>query len=194
MIMAAVALGATLVASAAEAQEVQDPQAAPLAPEGMWLGGGLNASGGAGPGGPGVRLEAGFPLRDVGPGQLSFTVPFSTYHDPGPNNDRTNVVQVVPELQWEYELPIDMAPTLSISPVVGVGAGGLWTNRTQQSNRSSFLLTGRFAAVVRLGFDNGAMLAMQPVGVTFNTAIGGGKQDGLYANYEWYLLAGYRWD
>lgn len=188
MISIAVTLGVALLAREVEAQS---PEAAP---DGMWLGGGLNTSAGAGPDGPGVRLEAGYPLRDVGPGQLSLVVPFSTYHDPGPSDDRTNVIQVVPELQWEYALPIDMAPTLSVSPVFGFGPGGIWTNRNQQGNDGAFLLTWRFGALVRLGFDNGAMVAMQPAGITFNTAIGDGALDGLYTNYEWYLVAGYRWD
>jgi len=186
-----------LMASSAQAQGKYN-KGGSRAPDGVWLAGGLNVSAGGGPDGAGVRLEVGVPLKVVGPGQFSLAFPFSTYHDPyhhGPDDFRDNVASVGAEVQYEYVFPIKMKPRLGLSPLFGLGLGGIWRGGHHVRNDDgAFLMTWRLGAVLRLGFENGLILAMEPFAVTLNAAFDYRPYHDFFANYEWYFLAGYRFD
>lgn len=188
-----VVLATLALAGSAQAQGEYN-QGGSRAPDGPWFGGGLNMSAGDGPDGPGIRLEFGIPLKVVGPGQFSLALPMSTYHDSLPGDARINVINFVPEVQWEYVFPLrEFEHRFSISPVFGFGFGGIWAGGSNIDNDGAFMLTNRLGAVVRLGFTNGLILAMQPFAVTLNGAFNYDHDD-FFANYEWYFVAGYRWD
>jgi hypothetical protein len=189
----AVALALAVFTGEAQAQKGYN-KGGSRAPDGLWLSGGVNASSGRGWGGAGVRLEVGIPLTLVGPGQLGLVVPLSTYHHGrGRRFDdwrgRWNVMQVVPEVQWEYVFPIKMRHRLSISPQGGFGFGGMWHSRADREG--AFLIIFKTGAVVRFGMENGFMVQMQPVGVSFNIPAG---RYGFWAAYEWYTTICYRWN
>lgn len=196
-------VGAVVVAMALFADDVQAQKGynagGSRAPDGIWFSGGVNAASGARwrGGGAGIRLEVGIPLTLAGPGQLGLALPFSTLHRGrgwGTGwRGRTNVVRAVPEVQWEYVFPIRMPHRLSISPQAGFGFGGLWHSHWDgQPARGTFLIIFGTGAVVRFGMDNGFMVQMQPVGVSFNVPTHGGYA--FWAGYEWYTTIGYRWD
>jgi hypothetical protein len=196
-IAGAMAMAVTMLAGEAHAQKGYN-KGGSRAPDGVWFSGGINVAGGGWRGGAGVRLEAGIPLTLVGPGQLSLVIPLSTYHraygwgrrwDDRGWRGRTNVVQVVPELQWEYVFPIRMRHRLSISPQGGFGFGGLW--HSHRDDPGAFLIIMKTGAVVRFGMENGFIVQMQPVGVLFN--IPASAYYGFWASYEWYTTVGYRW-
>jgi hypothetical protein len=194
----AVVLALVVFTGEAEAQKGYN-KGGSRAPDGIWLSGGINTSSGRGGGGAGIRLEVGIPLTLVGPGQLGLVVPLSTYHHArgrrgrwyydGGWRGRSNVMQVVPEVQWEYVFPIKMRHRFSISPQGGFGIGGLW--HSHGDHAGAFLIIFKTGAVLRFGLENGFIVQMQPVGVTFN--IPAHRDIGFWAAYEWYTTVGYRW-
>jgi hypothetical protein len=195
-IAGAMAMAVTMLAGEAHAQKNYN-KGGSRAPDGIWFSGGVNAAGGGWRGGAGIRLEVGIPLTLVGPGQLGLVIPLSTYHRAygwgrwdrwDTRRGRTNVMQVVPELQWEYVFPIRMRHRLSISPQAGFGFGGIW--HSHGDHPGSLLIIAKTGAVVRFGMENGFMVQMQPVGMLFNIPT---PHHRFWASYEWYATVGYRW-
>ncbi|MFW6051347.1 MAG: hypothetical protein ACODAU_09245 [Myxococcota bacterium] len=159
------------------------------APDGIWFGGGLNAQAGfgnEGVDGAGVRLEAGFPLGTVGPGQFALAVPFQTIHESF-GSERFNEATIGIEGQWEYVVPIDMSHRLGIVPFAAFNMGGLWFSGPEDG---SFMINFATGASVRFGFDFGLYLEARPLAFSFNIPFG--FADHFFAAYEFHFTVGYR--
>ncbi|MFW6086281.1 MAG: hypothetical protein ACODAG_03670 [Myxococcota bacterium] len=187
-----VAAAATLVLVAGS----NTAQAQSEAPDGIWVAGGINASAAFrhwGPDGAGVRLEAGIPLVEAGPGLLNLALPLSTVHDPyrGGVRARRNSLMLAPEIQWEYPFDINMPHRLSLSPAFGMGiVGGIWDGGRDIDGGGAFMINWKTGVNLRFGFDFGLILQIQPLGFTFNLPFRDG--DTFYTAYEWYTSVGYR--
>lgn len=182
------------------------------APDGLWVAGGLYAASSAG---TGVRMELGVPLGVVGPGLMSVAVPVNTWHNGIGcisreicRRWRTNALYVLPELQWEYVLPIRMKHRLSVVPFAGAGFGMFWTyvddyDRLGTLREVSLGMGVRTGAAVRFGFLNGVFVQVQPVGLLFNVPFDGQPVPGagefvygrsFWVSYDAYFMVGYRFD
>jgi hypothetical protein len=214
-----VCMAAVLLSAGASPLQAQDGynQGGSTAPEGVWVGGGLNTVSASG---TGIRLEIGIPLKVVGPGMMALVIPASTWHrgsrfcDPFSRDCmswRQNALYAVPEVQWEYVLPIRMKHRFSIIPAGGIGFAMYWTYFDDFPGRGTdrdvvLGMAVRTAAAARFGFLNGVFVQVQPVGLLWNIAfdgrtavdpIGGGTiaaGSSFWVSYEFYAMAGYRWN
>ncbi|MFW5925338.1 MAG: hypothetical protein ACOCV4_04175 [Myxococcota bacterium] len=206
-----VALGAAVALMAsAETAHAQESQA----PDGFWLGGGLNA-GSRGYGGAGLRLEAGIPLKEVGPGLLALNLPLSTLHHANrgwcfdgrcDRSRRWNALYLVPEVQYEWPIPIDIPQRFSVVGMIGAGLALFWDygdwDGTYDNRHAAFgIVPLRTGAAARFGFVNGWFVQVQPVGFALNVAFGDRYRDDRYdyydnffVTYEFWAMGGYRWD
>jgi hypothetical protein len=208
----ALAAGLLVGVTPARAQDSYNRGGA-TAPEGVWLGGGLYTASGSG---TGVRMEVGLPLKVVGPGLLSVTLPVSTWHNGArfcPPFDpcmrwRANALYVVPEVQYEYVLPIRMKHRFSIVPFAGAGFALYWSYFDDYpgvgtAREMSPGVAVRTGGAARFGFLNGVFVQIQPVGLLFNIPFDGQPRGGMgevvygrsfWFSYDFYLMAGYRFN
>ena len=161
-------------------------------PSGMWVGGGFSMLANDGTL-AGMRAEFGIPLSDDIP--LSLVIPL-TFH--GRRNSfaggvsKFRLLTVLPALQYEFLLPIDMPGQLTVVGEIGLGFALLnakFVNDFGPNNSDTNGAFGIHAAVIaRYYFESvpALFVAVQPVGVM------GLIRDNGAGYYEFYVGAGYR--
>lgn len=130
----------------------------------------------------GLRLEAGWPLKQIGDGQLSIMLPV-VYAPSGGSAARVHEINIVPGVRFEWPV-LDRWGKLLIWGDIGYGVH-IATSEVVDTSVWGAL---RVAAGATFVFPFGLLLTLQPVGV-MATLIG--ENDGE-AKYEFSFVAGYR--
>jgi hypothetical protein len=150
----------------------------------MWVNSGVYA---------GMRLEVGIPLPFDLP--LSVIVPMS-FH--GRSQDfffgsvKTRFFSLIPGIQYEYVLPLEIAGAVSVVGEVGLGFALGWAkfrnNGAPNNTDTDAHAAMRFSVLARYYFAGvpGLFVMVQPVGVTAVFA------NGSTAFYEFMVGGGYR--
>jgi hypothetical protein len=195
----ALAFGVTFsVGATAEAQE--DPYATAggsparargQVPEGMWVAGGFHSKAHRGHGTGGLRAEVGLPLLEMSEDmRLALALPLYTGHARWYNE-----VFLVPEVQLEIDLPINMRHKLAVVPFAGLGLGfhfwrDRWLGVTERSTDVSLVIP--MGAWARFTLDSGWMFQVMPLGMALDIYMTHGG--GFFASYRFFAMAGYRFD
>lgn len=153
------------------------------APEGMWAGGGLNTGAFRGPFGfAGLRAEFGLPLKDIGPGKLEVALPLSLALRSGIQG-----LFIVPEIQYEIDLKLNIPQRLSVVPIAGLGFALWFTGQTDAT------LTIPLGVAARFTFTNGLYVEAMPVGTSFDIGLTSNFVDRFFMLYHFWACVGYRW-
>jgi hypothetical protein len=188
MILGALAVGVTFtMGSTAQAQE--DPygaaggsSAAGQVPEGIWVAGGVHSAARRGGGWAGLRAEVGIPLLEMSEDmRLALALPIYTGHRGGYHE-----LSLVPEVQFEIDLPIDMRHKLSVVPFAGLGIALHFFNDTAVS------LEIPLGAWARFTLDSGWMFQVMPLGMSMDIFMT--HNIGFRASYRFFAMAGYRFN
>lgn len=162
------------------------------APTGLWVAGGVATSAFRGPFGTGgLRAEVGLPLAEIGPGTLDLALPVSWQARGG-----LHIVDLVPEVQFEIEIPLDIPQRLTIAPYAGLGISLLFWDLGGPFGGNDYTgvaLQLPMGAWGRFTFANGLMLQVMPLGMSFNIGLND-ESDGFYMRYHFFAMAGYRWE
>lgn len=206
---AAMAAGLVVFAPSAEAQEddpwgeyeepedTRDRQRTTTAdvPEGMWAAGGIHGNARRGIGGGGLRGEFGLPVLEVSDDmRLAIAFPLYTGH-----RRWYNQLYIVPEVQFEIDLPIDMPHKLSVVPYAGLGLSmHFWAAGWRGpgfGSTTDVAITLPLGAWARFTMDNGFMAQVMPLGMSLNVAVTSTPiTSRFFAGYHFFAMAGYRWD
>jgi hypothetical protein len=162
-------------------------------PVGPWFGLGVTVYG---PGGPAMRLEAGIPVGEIGPGTIALQLPLFYERDAFSFmglSYKFNALGFVPGVAFEFVV-LDAPGRLSILAEAGGGVF-LTVEKTPEvfgmpgsgGRDTNVLGAFRAAGAVRYLFPFGLYLQTQPLGLQARFGKGGGD-----AAYEFGLLVGYR--
>jgi hypothetical protein len=164
-------------------------------PEGLWVAGGIHGNARRGVGGGGLRGEVGIPLMDMSDDmRLAIALPLYTAH-----RSWYNQLYIVPEIQFEIDLPIDMKHKLSVVPYAGLGvsmhffSSGWWGPGTGGTS-TGVALTIPLGAWARFTMENGFMAQVMPLGMSMNIGLNDNWGRRFFASYHFFAMAGYRWD
>jgi hypothetical protein len=159
-------------------------------PEGMWVAGGFHTKAHRGYGTGGLRAEVGLPLLEMSEDmRLALALPIYTGH-----RRWINELFLVPEVQLEIDLPIDMRHKLAVVPFAGLGFGfhffsDRWVGTGRETDVSLVIPLGAWA---RFTLDSGWMFQVMPLGMALDIYMTHGG--GFFASYRFFAMAGYRFD
>jgi hypothetical protein len=157
----------------------------------MWVAGGVHSAARRGGGWAGLRAEVGIPLLEMSEDmRLALALPIYTGH-----RRWWNELALVPEVQFEIDLPIDMRHKLSVVPFAGLGFSFLFTRVRGfglDERQTDVALTIPLGAWARFTMDSGWMFQVMPLGMSMDIFMTHGG--GFYASYRFFAMAGYRFD
>jgi hypothetical protein len=159
-------------------------------PEGLWVAGGIHGNARRGVGGGGLRGEVGLPLMEMSEEmRLAIAIPLYTAH-----RRWYNQLYIVPEIQFEIDLPIDMKHKLSVVPYAGLGLSMHFFSGGFSGSSTGVALTVPLGAWARFTMDNGFMAQVMPLGMSMNIGMNDNWGRRFFASYHFFAMAGYRWD